>query len=440
MAGTSVNALVSNLMSVNLSTSDNTSRIQTGGSDTSFESVMDRTSKETYKIQKKESKVENGSSVSTEMEKSNQIVRKLKEIEENEKTAVLEGVADAVVVKIDDLKAEIAAELGIELSELESLMEDMNLTDVQLFDVETLKNLVMEVNGFTTSQDMLFDSDSLDEFKNILAAMEECKTELNEMGVMVLEDGFYLEETNELLSVEESDKEIFGNSENSENVDEADVLEGEDVKASEMFEEQGKSYSEDDNTAKDNAPRGNDNREEIFATRMNTGVSLFNADPLVNIEEALNEKVGKTIGDSILNQIAEKIKLNVGSELKSIEMQLYPEHLGKVGIEVVAKEGMLAARIYAENEAVKNILETRLAELKESFNDQGLKVENVEITVASHSFEGNNLSDGKNQAEQNKGRKRRNISAFFEEIDDDMEETDEVELKEVLGHTVSYMA
>lgn len=433
MAGTSVNALVSNLMSVNLSTSDNTSRIQTSGSSTSFESVMDRTSKESYKIQKKNSKVEKDTSIGSELDNRSQISRKLEEIKEKGETAAVEEGAQMVVVKVvEELKSQIAKELGIEVTELEKLMEDMNLTDVQLFDADTLKSLVMAVNGFTSSQDMLFDSEALAEFKNVLATMENCKTELNEVGVIVLEDGFYLEETNELLSVNEAKEEISVGA--NEEVEEADVFEGENVKASESSEKQGKTFSEEKD-AKDNK-----NNEGLFDTKVNTGVGSVSVDPLVNIEQALDAKVGKTISDSILNQIAEKIKLNVGGEFKSIEMQLYPEHLGKVGIEVVAREGMLTAKIYVENEAVKNVLETRLAELKESFNNQGLKVEDVEVTIASHSFEENDLYDGRNQAEQNKGRNKKNIGAFFKGVEDDVEETDEEELKEILGNTVSYRA
>ena len=60
---------------------------------------------------------------------------------------------------------------------------------------------------------------------------------------------------------------------------------------------------------------------------------------------------------------------------------LNPENLGKVHVAVTAKQGIVTAQLTAQNEQVKAALENQMTALKEQFNNQGVKVEAVEITV-----------------------------------------------------------
>lgn len=80
------------------------------------------------------------------------------------------------------------------------------------------------------------------------------------------------------------------------------------------------------------------------------------------------------------------------NDVTSLQMQLYPEHLGKVSIQVVSKNGVLTAQIAAENEVAKAALESQLATLKESFDSQGIKVQSVEVMVSTNAFEQNQQS------------------------------------------------
>lgn len=93
--------------------------------------------------------------------------------------------------------------------------------------------------------------------------------------------------------------------------------------------------------------------------------------------------------ENILRQISQMTKISVTQAQSSIEMQLNPENLGKVYLQVVSKEGAITAQIAAQNEAVKQVLESQIAVLKENMNQQGMKVEAIEVTIASHEFEQN---------------------------------------------------
>ncbi|MCM1493333.1 MAG: flagellar hook-length control protein FliK [Muribaculaceae bacterium] len=101
----------------------------------------------------------------------------------------------------------------------------------------------------------------------------------------------------------------------------------------------------------------------------------------------------------IIEQIAEQVKVHISEAQSSIEMQLNPENLGKVYLQVTAKEGAVHAQLAAANEAVRQALEVQMAELKESLNQAGVKVDAIEVTVASHEFE-QNLEQGAEREKQ----------------------------------------
>lgn len=101
----------------------------------------------------------------------------------------------------------------------------------------------------------------------------------------------------------------------------------------------------------------------------------------------------------IIEQIVEQVKVNISGETTTMEMQLNPENLGKVYVQVSAREGSVNAQITAANEAVRNALETQIADLKQNLNQAGVKVDAIEVTVASHEFE-QNLEQNARREEQ----------------------------------------
>lgn len=119
--------------------------------------------------------------------------------------------------------------------------------------------------------------------------------------------------------------------------------------------------------------------------------------------------------EDIMRQVSQMTRVMVTRAESSIEMQLNPANLGKVYLQVISREGVVTAQLAAQNEAVKEALENQVAILKENMNQQGIKVEAIEVTVASHEFEQNleqnqqNLAGEQQEAEARKA-SRRNIN------------------------------
>lgn len=110
----------------------------------------------------------------------------------------------------------------------------------------------------------------------------------------------------------------------------------------------------------------------------------------------------------ILQQIAEFVKVNVSQDTTSLEMQLNPENLGKLYLHISSnREGGITAQFTAQSEVVKEALETQLVELKQTLNQQGVKVDAIEVSVAAHEFERNlEQSAGREQQQGQQEEKR----------------------------------
>ena len=109
------------------------------------------------------------------------------------------------------------------------------------------------------------------------------------------------------------------------------------------------------------------------------------------------------------------MKVTISAETTSMEMQLNPENLGKVYVNISSNEGVVNAQFHATNEIVKEALETQIATLRENLNQAGVKVDAIEVTIASHEFERNLEQNQQNpeettDAQKEQMNKRRNLS------------------------------
>ena len=156
--------------------------------------------------------------------------------------------------------------------------------------------------------------------------------------------------------------------------------------------------------------------------------------------------------EDIVNQIVEQIKVQVNADTSSMEMQLNPESYGKLQLQVLLKDGIVTARMNVENEAVRQALESQVVQLRESMNNQGLKVDAIEVTVASHEFDRNlqqesNANQQAFEEEQRKSSVRRmnlnlNADDWSEEDIQDMSDAEALERKIMLesGNRMSIQA
>lgn len=154
--------------------------------------------------------------------------------------------------------------------------------------------------------------------------------------------------------------------------------------------------------------------------------------------------------ESIIRQVAEQVRVQVTADASTMEMQLNPESLGKLSLSVELKQGMLTAKFIAENEQVKEAIESQAVVLREDLDKQGVKVEAIEVAVETHEFE-RNLEQGQQQsqaeeearnAENERGRSRRNLNLDILDEDEMLTEEEDLAAKIMKenGNTMDYFA
>lgn len=163
-------------------------------------------------------------------------------------------------------------------------------------------------------------------------------------------------------------------------------------------------------------------------------------DAMGQVQESVSAVGQQPVSRSdIINQIVEQVRVNLNQDTTSIELQLYPEHLGKIQINVVSKDGIMTARIVAETETARQAIEGGLFNLKETMEQQNLKVDAIEVMISTAGFEKQKEEqDAQKQENGSKSKRRLDLS----ELNEDMSQNDEAEaLKmQAAGSSVSYSA
>ena len=98
---------------------------------------------------------------------------------------------------------------------------------------------------------------------------------------------------------------------------------------------------------------------------------------------------------NVPQQIVEQAKLLQNGQNSEMIIKLNPEHLGELSLKVsVNGNGGVTATFHTDNAQVRAILETSMIQLKQQLNEQGIKVDSVEVQT---SLPDGQLPDGQAQ-------------------------------------------
>ena len=119
--------------------------------------------------------------------------------------------------------------------------------------------------------------------------------------------------------------------------------------------------------------------------------------------------------NQIVEQVVRQVRIRVMPETTSMELRLNPASLGRVNITVAASAGIATATMVVENQMAKEALESQMIHLKEAFNEQGLKVDEVEVTVAEFGLKKDGEGQEQTGSKQSGNRKFRPNESFSDE-------------------------
>jgi flagellar hook-length control protein FliK len=118
-----------------------------------------------------------------------------------------------------------------------------------------------------------------------------------------------------------------------------------------------------------------------------------NNEPISMFQQSLNESLTGAKGTADVNQpqnvqedfgvprqIVEQARLLRRGQDTQMVIKLHPDHLGELTLKVsVSAGGAINASFHSDNAQVRAIIENTLVQLKQELNNQGLKVDNVDV-------------------------------------------------------------
>ena len=350
-------------------------------------------------------------------------------------TAEISRIAEKLIL-------DIAALLGITPEELTGFLEDMGIEAADLCISDNINILVADVRGGGDMISLAADADLLKLAGAINSAVAEAEEKLS-----ALTEGMPEEDIRDIFaeSLEKSaipapeagkDDAAALSDAAQGNADTEGIPAMTDMTAQKAdTPDNGENASAGNTDEEDERPGLRDGRELHENMAIGHGETAREAevrpDELIRADESLM-KYGTNAAE-VAEQIMEHMKGQIKVDMGSLEMVLHPASLGNVAVNIANTANGLTAQFAVQNEAVKEAIEAQIVIFKENLEQQGVKVEAVEVSVASHGFEenleqGNEQNDAEDDERERLRKATRNIDLgdSGEEIPEDIDEAEAV--------------
>ncbi len=364
-------------------------------------------------------------------------------------TELMAQIAGTLQQVLDAVKSA----LKLSEEELNQLLASQGMTPEDLLLTQNLQQLILAESGQTSIMAVLTDETLANQMNGLLKTIEDIKA----ASGLTLSPEQLQELLDRIKALEDSGAEqVLLAQEGSDSKGQVTELSSEQAIATEKEENKASGNVGDQSGQNDQSvtltaqeenistnaasltdARSEADRQEQQAAKASEQFEAFlnnlTAHSNVNLQtEANGDLVRITELRNIANQIIEHIKVKVQPDQSSMELQLNPEHLGRVNLTVASKSGIMTAQFVVENELAKEAIESQLHILRDALNEQGMKVEEIEVTVMANAFPQYNQEEAQQEQETSQNNNRGKIS--LEEALD-MSEGNEEAATEVLERT-----
>lgn len=382
----------------------------------------------------------------------------------------LERIMEVLNGSVVNFLPQVAEELQISEEELSYVLEELGMEPMDLLKPENLTNLLIAVEGDGDAMSLLTNEDLYQTLQNLTNQLEQLMNENSEeLGIPKEQLPIVFEEvlqqisresvvmpeklqennvvTNEVPVEEVKEVEEYNISDEIEpqvNLDKGKVItvtktdtQQAEVHVSTTPSESSVGSNINKQDQKDSATSSHSEQQQGSLFTQNAIDNLVKPN-VAQVNEAIFSEVDTEV---IMKQIMDYMKIQVKPEFSTLEMQLHPESLGTLQVQLSSKQGAVTAQFVTQNEAVKVALEGQIVQLRENFEQQGVKVDAIEVTVQSHEFE-RNLEHGRQQQQDTPDQKVRRRKLDLSALNDVEELTQEdqlaTEIMAANGSTVDY--
>lgn len=338
----------------------------------------------------------------------------------------VENVANEITNEVRDI-------LGVDDETLANAMTALGFSALDLLDTSNLAKLVLTINGSSEFTDLLTDENMMNQLNSLIDVVENINWEeltgmskedfatalANSMQQSDIEDENLMTtvsdgETFSVVQEDTPDRQVNVQTDVFDNMTDAKQDVTVVVEKNQNKAEPGSAQTDSDagkNMSEEIAESTLSDDDAVSSRQTNVQNNFIHnmEQAAVNVEQTQSARPNTVRMQQmvdIVNQVVEKIKVSLGTESTSMEMQLNPEHLGKVLLNVSSKNGMMTAVFSVQSEEAKAALESQMFTLRENLELRELKVDAVEVNVSDFDFSRSDqaMDGGQSKADDGNGK------------------------------------
>lgn len=351
--------------------------------------------------------------------------------------------------KLNKIKDAIKDELDVTDEDIEDAMAVLGLMPADLLNADDLKGLMLELSGETDALALITNEELLGSIMDVAELASQMAGELEE------EFGISIEDITELFTAaeEEIPVEIVDVDEDEQEEDGVVVEITRNTDTDDTVITNG-TTAESASLDRKAAQVLNNRKQEDDMQNAMAGQNFSTETPVAdNVTQAQPQFTTTYVDpEDILSQVTDRIKLDIGEDQTSMELQLHPASLGTVNLQINSNGGVVSAHILVQNEAVRSALEGQLVQLLQTFEEQGQRVEAIEVSVAGYDLDrslnqgsdtgSNERKDRSTEGVSRTSRRSINLNELDEEDFEELTEEEqlEAEIMTANGTSVDFKA
>ncbi len=333
-------------------------------------------------------------------------------LKETSKNLISQQMIDELDVTIEEVSDTTTVEVSTE--ETVSIMDSTEQAIKYMMDKETVN---VDTKNITQKN---IETDSV----KITPVTQDNELEIIESNTIEIDETI---EVAEDIIPNNTDKKEVEVSDNKVTEDSTLMEESEDVPETDALKNNNSESEENNNhsDSKNNKDNKTETKKDIFVsdktyeettdtetnpTDIKSTVSVENISEtkgnihLSTVKTVVNNNTSANISkEDVIAQIHTKLQTMNATTNAKLTMVLNPESLGKVAIQLINTKTGLTAEMQVASQAVKDILDSNLSNLKDTLTAQGIQVNDVSVKVSQSE---NNAEMDYTEQENNSGNKR----------------------------------
>jgi len=277
---------------------------------------------------------------------------------------VQEGVYGFPNVKDPGKANELLLRLGLNSSEVEKLVG-------------------MKANGLSSKEEAALIFQLMNALQQEGVSPDQAKLTINDLKSLLVKTGVNIEDTGLVVTGRHSGEEVslkelmnLLNSKGNINIYDGDTV---------RLSEKGELFAQTGNET--NHSKGNPDLSNNGQLTVNSVVEreVEGGNKPTEFEQMIfKTEMREPTAQKVIEQIVKGAHVQVRSGQTRARISLHPPSLGEVQLSIVTREDQVKIAFFAETTQVKEIIESNLPQLRQSFLQQGLKVEQFNVFVGNH--------------------------------------------------------